>query len=161
MHILTESIILKADIEEVWDFFSSPANLKNITPPGMGFNILSGETGKMYPGQIISYKVSPIAGVPLTWVTEITHVLEGQYFVDEQRFGPYSMWHHEHHFKLVDGGVEMTDIVSYVLPLGFLGKIAHSLFVKKQVEGIFNYRSKVIGQFFEVVDTESTHPEKL
>jgi len=151
MHILKSKVILKASIEEVWDFFSSPANLKKITPPAMGFNIITGGDGKMYPGQIISYKVKPVARIPLTWVTEITHVEQLKFFVDEQRFGPYSMWHHEHHFREVEQGVEMTDIVTYVLPFGFLGRIAHALFVKNKVQQIFEYRSKVMNQFFETV----------
>ncbi|MDO8898306.1 MAG: SRPBCC family protein [Bacteroidales bacterium] len=151
MHILKSKVILKAPIEKVWDFFSSPANLKKITPPAMGFNIITGGDGKMYPGQIISYNVKPVAGIPLTWVTEITHVEPLKFFVDEQRFGPYSMWHHEHHFREVEQGVEMTDIVTYVLPFGFLGRIAHKLFVKNKVQQIFEYRSKVMNQFFETV----------
>jgi ligand-binding SRPBCC domain-containing protein len=150
MYVFKKKIILKAEIDQVWDFFSSPDNLKKITPPHMGFQIVTGGEGKMYPGQMISYKVKPVAGIPLTWVTEITHVESKKYFVDEQRFGPYSMWHHEHHFKIVDDGIEMTDIVSYVLPLGLLGRIAHSLFVARQLKGIFDYRSKVIDQFFDV-----------
>lgn len=154
MYVFKKKIILKADIEKVWDFFSSPDNLKKITPPHMGFQIVTGGGGKMYPGQMISYKVKPIAGIPLTWVTEITHVEPHKYFVDEQRFGPYSMWHHEHHFKVVDEGVEMTDIVSYVLPLGILGRIAHSLFVARQLNAIFEYRSKVIDQFFDVYEPD-------
>ena len=94
----------------------------------------------MYPGQIIEYKVSPVLHIPIYWMTEITHVEDRKYFVDEQRFGPYAMWHHQHHFKQVDDGVEMTDIVHYKLPFWFLGDIAHFLFVKKQLQGIFDYR---------------------
>jgi ligand-binding SRPBCC domain-containing protein len=94
----------------------------------------------MYPGQIIEYKVRPVLGIPLYWMTEITHVADQQYFVDEQRFGPYSLWHHQHHFKAVEGGVEMTDIVHYKLPLGWLGDIANNLFVKAQLKKIFAYR---------------------
>jgi ligand-binding SRPBCC domain-containing protein len=102
----------------------------------------------MYPGQIISYRVKPLMGIPMTWVTEITHVEDMKFFVDEQRIGPYTMWHHEHHFREVEGGVEMTDIVSYKLPLGFLGRLAHLMFVKRQLNGIFEYRAKVIKNFF-------------
>lgn len=152
MHILETKIRIEAPIEEVWDFFSSPANLKKITPPEMGFHILSGAEQKMYPGQIITYKVKPVAGIPLKWVTEITHVEQYGYFVDEQRFGPYSMWHHEHHFREVEGGVEMTDRVSYKLPLGLLGRLAHLVLVKRKVEHIFAYRSKVMTRFFDVVE---------
>jgi ligand-binding SRPBCC domain-containing protein len=132
---------LPISLEQAWDFFSSPANLKEITPDELGFNIISKHHGeKMYPGQIIEYKVSPVLNIPIYWMTEITHVEDKKYFVDEQRFGPYGMWHHQHHFKAVDGGVEMTDIVHYKLPFWFLGDIAHFLFVKRQLQGIFYYR---------------------
>jgi ligand-binding SRPBCC domain-containing protein len=132
---------LPIPIEEAWDFFSRPDNLKDITPTHLGFNIISQHHGKrMFAGQIIEYKVSPLLGIPLYWMTEITHVEEGRYFVDEQRYGPYSLWHHQHHFKSIDGGVEMTDIVHYKLPLWFVGDIAHGLFVKKQLQSIFSFR---------------------
>ena len=115
----------------------------------MNFRILSNTgSGKMYPGQMITYNVSPVLGIPLFWMTEITHVKEGEYFIDEQRFGPYALWHHEHRFKAINGGVEMTDIVSYKLPLGPLGSLAYHLFVKKEVEQIFNYRYKVLEERF-------------
>lgn len=103
----------------------------------------------MYPGQIVSYRLSPIPGIKISWVTEITHVEDLKFFVDEQRFGPYSMWHHEHHFEERDGSVLMTDKVSYKLPLGFLGHLAHFLFVKKQLKAIFDYRIKVLEEKFE------------
>lgn len=151
MYQLQTKVILKAPLEEVWDFFSSPKNLQKITPPGMGFQILSGGEGKMYPGHIILYKVRPVAGIPVLWVTEISHVEEGKFFVDEQRIGPYRMWHHEHHFKVVKEGIEMTDIVSYALPLGILGKLAHAIFVRKKVRSIFDYRAQVIHKYFKTV----------
>ncbi len=142
---------LPISLDAAWDFFSSPANLKEITPSNLGFNIVSKYHGeKMYAGQIIEYKVSPVLGIPLYWMTEITHVEDKKYFVDEQRFGPYNLWHHQHHFKAVVGGVEMTDIVHYKLPLGFLGDIANTLFVKKQLQGIFDYRFKVVTEKFGV-----------
>ncbi|MCG7858958.1 SRPBCC family protein, partial [Flavihumibacter sediminis] len=103
---------------------------------------------KMYPGQIIEYTVKPLFGIPLYWMTEITHVEEGKYFVDEQRFGPYSLWHHQHHFREVPGGVEMTDIVHYKIPLWILGDIANALFVRKQLQGIFDYRFKKVNELF-------------
>jgi ligand-binding SRPBCC domain-containing protein len=131
---------VKTSITEAWEFFSSPGNLSKITPPQMGFIITSGEPEKMYPGQIISYKVSPFTGFTTNWVTEITQVQENQFFVDEQRFGPYRMWHHEHHFEVQGEGVLMTDRVSYKLPLGFFGRMAHGLFVKTQLKQIFEYR---------------------
>ncbi|TAH08333.1 MAG: hypothetical protein EAZ12_07810 [Sphingobacteriia bacterium] len=136
-------------LEKAWDFFSKPDNLKEITPDNLGFNIISKHHGSvMYPGQIIEYTVRPIAGIPLYWMTEITHVSEQQYFVDEQRYGPYSMWHHQHHFKAIDGGVEMTDIVHYKLPLWFLGDIANTIMVRSQLKGIFNCRYKAVDDKF-------------
>ena len=103
---------------------------------------------KMYPGQIISYKLFPLPGIPVTWTTEITHVKSPHYFVDEQRFGPYALWHHQHHFKEVDEGVEMTDEVNYAIPLGFIGRIANTLFVERQVKGIFEHRYQVLENLF-------------
>jgi len=151
MHILKRQLTLNEPIGKVWDFFSSPHNLKMISPPYLGFTITSGaEDNVMYPGQIITYKVKPVAGIPLTWVTEITQVEQYRFFIDEQRVGPYRMWHHEHHFKETAHGVEMTDIVTYKLPLGPLGSLAHWLFVKKQLEQIFDYRSKVVGKHFQI-----------
>jgi ligand-binding SRPBCC domain-containing protein len=139
---------LKISLTEAWDFFSSPGNLSKITLEHMGFEITSGAPAKMYTGQIITYKVSPFPGVKTNWVTEITHVSEGLFFVDEQRFGPYRMWHHEHHFKEKDDGVLMTDHVSYKLPFGFLGRMAHSLFVKKQLTQIFKHRERCLERMF-------------
>ena len=104
----------------------------------------------MYSGMIIKYKVSPILNIQMTWVTEITHVEHEKYFVDEQRVGPYSVWHHQHHFEKVDGGVKMTDIVHYKLPLGFLGKLVEPLIVRPKLEQIFNYRTQVISEVFGV-----------
>ena len=105
-------------LEQAWDFFSNPANLQRITPGEMGFEIVSTFHGAtMYPGQLIEYTVKPLLGIPLYWMTEITHVQDMQYFIDEQRFGPYTLWHHQHHFKAIEGGVEMTDIVHYRIPL--------------------------------------------
>ncbi|MBT8189926.1 MAG: SRPBCC family protein [Bacteroidia bacterium] len=138
---LNEKQFVPATIDEVWDFISSPANLKEITPDYMGFDITSKDLPeKMYPGMIISYKVSPLLGIKMTWVTEITQVREKEFFIDEQRVGPYSMWHHQHHIKPVEGGVMMTDIVTYQPPLGPLGAIANSLLIRKQLKEIFDYR---------------------
>ena len=136
-------------LEEAWDFFSNPANLQKITPVNMSFKTISKYHGeKMYPGQIIEYKVKPVLGIPLYWMTEITHVKDQEYFIDEQRCGPYRMWHHQHHFKSIDGGVEMTDIVHYKLPLWILGEIANTLFVKRQLNQIFDYRYKKVEELF-------------
>ena len=136
-------------LTEAWAFFSKPDNLKQITPADLGFNIISKHHGEtMYPGQVIEYKISPLLGISLYWMTEITHVADQKYFVDEQRFGPYSLWHHQHHFKTIEGGVEMTDIVHYKLPLFFIGDIAHTLFVKAQLQKIFDYRFDAVEQKF-------------
>ena len=140
---------IPATIDQVWDFISSPANLKKITPEYMGFNITSKLLSeKMYPGMIISYKVSPVLGIKMTWVTEITQVKEKEYFVDEQRVGPYSIWHHEHKIEPIEGGVLMTDIVSYQPPFGFLGSIANSILIKKQLKEIFDYRVEAVEKMF-------------
>jgi ligand-binding SRPBCC domain-containing protein len=115
----------------------------------MGFNITSKlMSEKMYPGMIISYKVSPVLGIKMTWVTEITQVKEKEYFVDEQRVGPYSMWHHEHKIEPIEGGVLMTDIVSYKPPLGVLGSIANSILIKKQLKEIFDFRTVAMEKMF-------------
>jgi len=141
--------VLKISLDEAWAFFSSPKNLQKITPQKLGFQIISKHHGeKMYPGQVIEYKVSPILGIPLYWMTEITHVEDRKFFVDEQRFGPYQLWHHQHHFKETAEGVEMTDIVHYKLPLGILGDIANVLMVKKQLKEIFDYRYQVVEKLF-------------
>lgn len=139
---------LPITVEKAWNFLSDPGNLKNITPDYMGFKILEGADEKMYAGQIIKYTVTPVLGLPLGWVTEITHVKDNEYFVDEQRFGPYSLWHHKHFIKAIPGGVEMIDIVDYKLPLGILGRIAHTLFVKRQLNQIFNYRYNKLIELF-------------
>jgi ligand-binding SRPBCC domain-containing protein len=102
----------------------------------------------MYAGQIIEYTVKPVLGIPLYWMTEITQVKDKEYFIDEQRFGPYSLWHHQHHFKAIDGGVEMTDIIHYKNPLGIFGKITNALFVKNKLKGIFDYRFKKVEEMF-------------
>jgi len=136
-------------LDKAWDFFSNPANLKAITPDNMGFNIVSEHHGeKMYPGQIIEYTVKPVLGIPMYWMTEITHVEDKKFFVDEQRFGPYSMWHHQHHFREIPGGVEITDIVHYKNPLGLIGRLANTLFVKKQLNTIFNFRIQKVNDLF-------------
>ena len=136
-------------MEAAWDFFSDPANLQTITPDTMGFRIISQHHGgRMYAGQLIEYRVSPVLGIPVYWMTEITHVETGRYFVDEQRYGPYSLWHHQHHFKAVEGGVEMTDIVHYKIPFWFLGDIANSLFVGKRLAQIFEYRKRKVEEKF-------------
>ncbi len=139
---------LPITLDMAWNFFSSPANLSKITPPGMGFVITSPEEGRTYAGQIITYKVSPIGRIKTNWVSEITHVKEKEYFIDQQRFGPYSFWHHKHHFLEVEGGVEMTDVIHYKIPAWFLSGIVNRLLVKPKLRQIFTYRSKKLIELF-------------
>ncbi len=144
MRTLEFKQFLPGSIPEAWKFFSNPANLGKITPPAMNFVIRSEVPANIYPGLIIIYRVSPVAGMPVKWVTEITHVDENHFFVDEQRCGPYAIWHHEHHFEEVAGGVMMTDKLFYKVPFGIFGRIADGLFVHKKVQGIFAYRAKIL-----------------
>ena len=142
---------VKTSMEDIWDFISSPRNLKEITPDYMGFNITSKDLPeKMYEGMIISYLVSPVFGIKTNWVTEITHVRDLQYFVDEQRVGPYSIWHHQHFIEPISNGVLMRDIVSYEPPFGFLGAIANSLMIKGKLQEIFDYRTQAIEKKYGV-----------
>jgi ligand-binding SRPBCC domain-containing protein len=134
--------------DQAWDFLCDPNNLKTITPDYMGFEILSGAEKKMYAGQIIQYIVTPVMGIPTKWVTEITHVKEGEYFVDEQRFGPYALWHHKHFIRPIENGVEMEDIIDYKIPFGTLGRLAHPIIVKPKLNEIFDYRKKKIIELF-------------
>ena len=139
---------LPISIEKAWEFFSSPGNLKTITPDYMGFIIKSGGDVPMYPGMFIEYTVTPLFNIPLSWVTEITHVQQPYFFIDEQRVGPYAIWHHEHHFKEIDNGIEMRDILSYQLPLGILGKAVHPFIVKNKIKEIFDFRYKKLLELF-------------
>lgn len=136
---------LPVGLDEAWEFFSSPHNLRHITPPWLNFRILSPAGQEpMYPGQIISYTIQPVTGVRIKWVTEITHVNRPHYFVDEQRFGPYRLWHHQHHFTQDGDGVLMTDIVHYVLPFSFIAPLFHKYFVRPRLEIIFDFRTNVL-----------------
>jgi ligand-binding SRPBCC domain-containing protein len=139
-------------LDQAWDFFTSPLNLVKITPPDMNFVVTSEyqESEKVYPGMIITYFISPLLGIKLRWMTEITHVKEKEYFVDEQRFGPYALWHHQHHFKQVQGGIMMTDIVNYAIPYGFAGRIANTIFVEKKLKDVFRFREEAIEHLFGV-----------
>ena len=149
IHTVKYEQFVPVDLATAWDFFSSPKNLAKITPQHMGFQITNKyDVGKMYPGMLITYKVSPLLGIKLDWCTEITHVKDYVYFVDEQRFGPYAMWHHQHHFKEVAGGVMMTDIVDYAISFGLLGSIVNVLLVKNAVIEIFEFRKQKIAELF-------------
>lgn len=150
LHTLRTTQLLKSDMNTVWEFMSSPMNLAKITPSYMQFNILSDKNDlkEMYPGQLIEYTVTPLLGIKMYWATEITHVQNKQYFVDEQRFGPYKLWHHKHFLKEVPGGIEMTDVVHYKIPLGFIGRMANRLFIQNKVKEIFDYRFKKLEELF-------------
>ena len=135
-------------IKEAWNFFSDPKNLKIITPDYMGFDIIDGDDKKIFPGQIIKYKVSPLFGIQLKWVTEITHVLNERYFVDEQRFGPYALWHHKHFIKEIENGVLMEDVIHYKIPLGPIGVLLNFLFINSKLKSIFKYRKQELIKTF-------------
>lgn len=139
---------LPISLEEAWEFLSNPKNLKTITPPYMGFKTLSGDDRDMFAGQIIQYIVTPVLGIPMKWVTEITHVQDKKYFVDEQRFGPYALWHHKHFLKEIPGGVEMEDIVDYKVPMGILGQLVHPFLVAPKLKEIFDFRTKKLIELF-------------
>ncbi len=148
MYTLTRHQKLPIAPEEAWDFFSDPKNLEEITPGDMPFKMLDDRTSEMYPGMVIQYNIQPFPNFPVRWITEITHVKEGSYFVDEQRFGPFKFWHHQHHFREIKGGVEIIDTVSYILPFSLIGRIVHRLFVKKRLDEIFNFRQKTLRDSF-------------
>lgn len=139
---------LPISLDEAWDFLSNPANLQRITPETMNFQILSGANRPMYAGQIIQYTVKPLLGIKTKWVTEITHVQPKSYFVDEQRLGPYKIWHHQHFLKEIENGIAMEDIVHYKLPLGILGEMAHPFLVKPKLNTIFEYRCQKLVELF-------------
>lgn len=142
--------LIKTDLNTAWQFFSSPHNLAKITPKDMAFVVTSPQDNlyTMYPGLIICYKVSPLFGIKLSWVTEITHVQEKTYFVDEQRFGPYALWHHYHYFEATEKGVLMTDILHYAIPYGIIGRMANAVLVENKIEEIFEYRRKAVDSIF-------------
>lgn len=148
MYQLKRTQLVKTNMATCWDFFSSPHNLSKITPPSMGFVVRTEVPEKMYEGLMIAYTVKPLLGIPMRWVTEIKTVRDNAFFVDEQRVGPYTIWHHEHHFKDLGHAVEMTDIVSYQLPLGVLGRIMHAMVVKKKLAEIFAYRVEAVEKLF-------------
>lgn len=135
---------IKASLNEVWDFISSPENLSEITPESMGFEIKGDYPGKMYEGMLIHYRVKPLLNIPTIWVSAISHIKDQEFFIDEQVLGPYKLWHHQHFIEPMDDGVLMRDIVSYQPPFGFLGRIANSLFIRKKLNDIFKFRKKAL-----------------
>ncbi len=149
MKLLRQEQFLPISINEAWEFFSSPKNLNRVTPKELYFEITSEVPDKMYEGLIISYKIKPMLNIKVSWYTEITHIKHLEYFIDEQRKGPYKIWHHEHHFKEVEGGIIMTDLLYYDIGKSIFGWIAGKLFVNKKVKAIFDYRYQVLEQYFE------------
>lgn len=140
---------LNTSVDQLWDFISSPENLKKITPKNMGFDIMTDRLPeKIYEGMIVSYSVRPLWSIPITWVTEITHITEKSFFVDEQRIGPYTLWHHQHILIPFKNHTLMKDIVSYKPPMGILGRFANALFIKNKLNTIFDYRKKALEKIF-------------
>ena len=149
IHQLKVSQQLPISLDEAWKFFSSPRNLDLITPDDMSFKIISGANSKAYAGQVISYQIKPLLNIPMNWVTEITQCVDKKYFIDEQRFGPYKFWHHQHHFEETEDGVLMNDMLHYALPFSFIGEIAGNLFLHNKVKHIFDYRRQKLDQIFK------------
>ena len=139
---------LPISLDEAWDFLSSPNNLKLITPESMNFKIIDWDKKKAYPGQIIQYTVSPGLGIRIKWVTEITQVIRNSYFIDEQRFGPYSFWHHKHFIKEIDNGILMDDVIHYKIPFGLIGRILNKIYVQNKLDKIFKYRENKLNEIF-------------
>ena len=149
MKKLKQEQFLPISLDEAWKFFATPKNLNEVTPDDMVFEIISELPETMYAGLLINYRLKPMFNIPINWCTEITHIKEKEYFVDEQRKGPYRIWHHEHHFKAVNGGVLMTDILHYDIGKWIVGRIAGKLFVDKKVKGIFAYRNSTLETYFK------------
>ena len=150
LHTITQEQFLPLSLETAWDFFSDPANLCHITPAWLNFTLSCPSPKRMYAGQILTYTILPLPRVRMAWVTEITHVREPYFFVDEQRLGPYAFWHHQHLFQSCNGGVIMQDTVNYALPLWYFGDLVHALFVKKRLQAIFSFRRGALEQMFPV-----------
>lgn len=148
-HKLFREQQLNCDLKTAWKFFSSANNLSEITPKDMGFTVVTEmEDDEIYEGMLIDYYVSPLFGIKMKWQTEITHIDFQKSFIDFQKKGPYKLWKHHHEFIPNDEGVLMRDTIDYELPMGFLGEIAHSLFVKKKLDYIFDYRFRVLSKVF-------------
>lgn len=150
VHTLLSRQVVTAHRDVVWDFFSNPRNLPQVTPPGLDFQILTADLpAAVYAGLMIAYRVRPLFRVPVTWLTEITQVQTGEYFIDEQRVGPYAVWHHEHHFHELPGGrIEMLDRITYVLPFGPAGNLVHPWLVQPQLNQIFAFRRAAVARLF-------------
>jgi ligand-binding SRPBCC domain-containing protein len=149
VHQLKREQQLSCDIETAWKFFSSANNLSKITPKDMNFIVRTKlENDEIYEGMTIDYYVSPLLGIKMDWRTEITQVDQHRSFTDFQMKGPYKLWNHFHEFIPNEKGVLIKDTVDYELPMGFLGEIAHKLFVKNKLEHIFSYRFNILEEMF-------------
>lgn len=148
IHYLHREQVIPAPAEDVWAYFCDPKNLNEITPPDMNFEIVQGGDAAMYKGQIIEYRVEFIRGVRSLWLTEIAHVRDGEYFVDEQRIGPYRFWYHEHIFEKVPNGTKMTDCVTYAIPFAVLGDAVNAVWISKRLKNIFDFRKRKIAELF-------------
>lgn len=148
IYTLTRKQTLPISLEEAWPFFSTPSNLERITPAFLHFQIISPVPAEIYPGLVIAYRIAAVAGVPMDWVTEIKHVIRLRQFVDEQRLGPFRFWHHLHRFSEVEGGIEMEDIVHYVMPWGWLGRFVHAVFIRSRLQRIFDFRREYVAGLF-------------
>ena len=137
-------------LETAWAFFSDPANHPAITPPELGFKILATPPARIHAGLMLRYSVRPLPGFRAQWVSEITQARAPDYFVDEQRVGPYALWHHEHHFRAVPGGVEAVDHIHYILPLGPLGSLLAGPLVRRRLERIFAFRALALQDRFGI-----------
>jgi ligand-binding SRPBCC domain-containing protein len=150
IHVVDSTQIVSASLADCWRFFSDPRNLARITPPALRIEILGDLPKAIYAGLLIQYRVRPLLGIPTTWLTEITHVEERVFFVDQQALGPYRLWHHEHRFRALDDrSTEMRDIIHYVLPYGWLGEIAHPWLVAPQLRRIFEFRERTVKEIFK------------
>ena len=140
---------LNCSIDDAWSFITTPSNLKKVTPKAMSFRILSdNDQTKVYPGMIIIHEVVPLLGIKMKWMTEITQCMEKKRFVDEQRVGPYKMWHHQHIIEDHESHVIMKDIITYIPPFGIIGRIANKVFIKKKINSIFQYRREILDKLF-------------
>jgi ligand-binding SRPBCC domain-containing protein len=149
---------LPIDLAQAWDFFWTPHNLEAMTPPFLNFRITCDLPDKTYNGLIITYRIAAVAGIPMTWVTEIKHVVEPYQFVDEQRLGPFRFWNHQHRFREVPGGIEMEDIVHYVMRFGWVGELVHHLFIRRRLTQIFDFRRDFLGRKFASPDRAPPPP---
>lgn len=148
MYRLRNTQKLPISLDEAWEFLSNPNQLENITTDELSFQKLHNTPDKMYEGMLMQLRLKPFLKIQLDWLTEITHIKEKEYFIDEQRLGPFRFWHHEHRVLPIEGGVEIQDTVHYVMPFSILGRFVHWLFLRKQLENIFNFREEAIEKVF-------------